>query len=344
MAKLLATDETLAQVSENLKQIGGALQVMSGAALAGTLADFESLHKLIQSGRAAEVLSVGDQIAVEHSEYGSLLWDIIGFDHDADASGLFDHSLTVQLHSLLPNYLQFDARENEVATEGVFSSDYAYYIQGADADHFTYLKAGTDYTVGAQIPSDQTYYHSAIHDTTGNIVRYGYNNWEHSAIRQYLNSEATAGNWWTAKHLGDVAPSYAASKAGFLNGLDAEFKKLIGTCNKITALNTITGGGGSVQSVEKMFLLSRTEVMGGNENSISEGTPYEYYKRLVGGSVVTGECANRIKYNGTTPYWWWLRDPYSGNSCYARGVSSPGGIYINSAYYSYGVAPACILV
>lgn len=343
MAKLLATDETLAQVSKNLEQIGGALQVMSASALSDTLADPESLHKLIQSGRAREVLSVGDQIAVSHSEFGTLLWDIIGFDHDKDATGLFDHSLTVQLHSLLPTYLQFDARENEVATEGTFSSEYSYYKATDNPDVFKYLVPGTDYTVGAEIPADETFYHSAIQDTTGNIVRYGYNNWEHSAIRQYLNSEATAGNWWKAQHLGDVAPSYAA-RAGFLMGLDAEFKKIIGTTNKITALNKITDGGGSVQSVEKMFLLSRTEVMGGDENSVHEGDPYEYYKRLVGDTVVTGDCKNRIKYNGTTPYWWWLRAPGAGGSCDARYVYTTGYISYNNAYYGYGVAPACILV
>jgi hypothetical protein len=94
-----------------------------------------------------------------------------------------------------------------------------------------------------------------------------------------------------------------------------------------------------------MFLLSRTEVMGGDENSIHEGEPYEYYKRLVGDTVVTGDCKNRIKYNGTTPYWWWLRDPNTGNSCSARGVGTTGGIDgVGGASGSGGVAPACILV
>lgn len=343
MAKLLATDETLNKVSGNLDKIAGYLGVMAANDLEAMVSDPESFHKLIQSGLAPEVLSVGDQIVIPHSEYGAIAWDIIGFDHDKDASGLYDHSITVQTHNIITR-MQFDQRENEVATEGTFSSEYSYYIQGADSDHFTYLKPGTDYQVGAAIPSDQTYYHSAIQDTTGYIVRYGYNNWEHSAIRQYLNSEADADKWWNAKHAGDVAPTYA-SKAGFLKGLDAEFKKIIGTTVKKTALNTITDGGGSVELTEKIFLLSRTEVSGGNENNIAEGEAYEYYSRLVG-SVTTGANNGRIKrdLNGNIG-WWGLRDPYTGFSYDVRYCGYDGVIYVYGNAYGgdRGLSPACIL-
>lgn len=270
MAKLLATDETLEKVSKNLDRIAGYVGVLAASDLESTISDPQKFHELIQAGLAPELLSVGDQIVVPHTKYGDIVWDIIGFDHDKDATGLYDHSVTIQTHNVIDRVV-FDDREMEIATESAFSADYSYYQATSDPDKYAYLTPGKDYQIGAAIPSGSTYYHSAIQDPTGYICRYGYNNWEHSAIRQWLNSEKTAGNWWEAKHLGDVAPGYATTYDGFLAGLDADFKKIIGTTKKVTALNTITDGGGSVELLEKIFLLSRTEVSGGNENNIAEG-------------------------------------------------------------------------
>ncbi len=342
MAKLLATDETLLKVNASLEKIAGYVGAMALDDVNTVISDPERFHRLIQSGLAPDILSVGDQLIVPHTDYTNIVFDIIGFDHDADATGLNDHSITVQAHKIIDK-LAFDARENEVATEATFSADYNYYVQGVDADHFTHLVAGTDYQVGDTIPSGTTYYHTAIEDSTGNIVRYGYNNWEHSAIRQWLNSEADANAWWSAKHLGDLAPTYATDKAGFLKGLDSDFKSMIGTTRKVTAKNTITDGGGSVELVEKIFLLSQTEVSGGKNNNISEGAAYEYYTRLVG-SVTTAENTGRIKYDSTgTAAYWWLRDPYTGASHAPRSVYPSGYVNYSYAHGSHGVAPACII-
>jgi hypothetical protein len=337
----LLTDATGQELVEAMRQQNALLQVISESSTTEALTNPDSLHRLIQSGNANKVLSVGDQIAVDHSEFGTQYYDILDFNHDKDATGLYPYSITVQLHGLLPSNLLFDSSEKEVATESTFSADLSYYISSGDT--YKYLTPGTDYTVGASIPTSTTYYHNAIKDTSGYIVSYGYDNWGQSSIRQYLNSEASAEKWWTAQHVGDVMPTYA-SRAGFLAGLDANFKRIIGTTNKITALNKVTDGAGYVQSTEKIFLLSPTEVMGGAENSIYEGAPYEYYKRLVGDTVVTGSCKSRIKYNGTTLYWWWLRSPYAGNSFGVRYISDTGSIGSSRAYYSAGIAPAFILV
>lgn len=345
-AKLLATNETLEKVNANLERLAGYVGVMAATDVSATVSDPQKLHEIIQAGLAPEILSVGDQIIVPHTDYTNIIFDIIGFDHDKDATGLYDHSITVQSHYIIDKVV-FDAVENEVATEENFSADYSYYVADSSKESgFRLLVAGTDYTVGGAIPSGTTYYHSAIEDSTGYICKYGYNNWEHSAIRQWLNSEADAGSWWTAKHLGDVAPAYATTKAGFLKGLDADFKKIIGTTKKVTTRNTITDGGGSVEMIEKIFLLSRAEVSGGAENSIAEGTPYEYYSRLVG-SVTTVANSGRIKTleNGTI-HWWGLRTPGAGYSYGVRNCNLDGSV--GNGGYAYnserGLSPACILI
>lgn len=41
-----------------------------------------------------------------------------------------------------------------------------------------------------------TMYHTDVSSSNKNYFANGYNNWEMSAIRQYLNSNASTGEWW----------------------------------------------------------------------------------------------------------------------------------------------------
>ena len=60
---------------------------------------------------------------------------------------------------------------------------------------------------------------------------------------------------------------------------------------------TTLGRGGSDTTTEKFFLLSRSEVYGGLENSVNEGTPYPYYADYsqLGNTAGTGADSNRVK-------------------------------------------------
>lgn len=109
-------------------------------------------------------------------------------------------------------------------------------------------------------------------------IRYGSNNWVESAMRQYLNSDKAAGSVWTPQTKFDRHPSWNASTAGFMNGLDADFLAVIGKTTKVTCRNTVTDGGGSDITKDKFFLLSRREVFAGNEvSNVTEGEPYPFY-------------------------------------------------------------------
>lgn len=178
-------------------------------------------------------------------------------------------------------------------------------------------------------------------------VVYGYNNWMKSAMRQYLNSASAAGSVWTPQHNFDRCPSWVSSKAGFLNGLDSDFQAVLANVNKVTALNTLTDGGGSATNKELIFLLARGEVNGNNENSIDEGAPYQYFTQNRG-DTGTGRNdnadSNRIKYNASRAVqWWWLRDPYSSDAFHARSVN-PGGYMSTGNVISGSCAvPACVI-
>jgi len=175
-------------------------------------------------------------------------------------------------------------------------------------------------------------------------IRYGSNRYSQSAIKQWLNSNAEGNAWWTPTNIYD-RPSSNVATVGFLNGMDEDFLAVLGAVNKRTALNTVTDGGGYEDSSELMFLISRSEVYGGKENSVDEGSPYQYYSELSDlSSAGTGTDSNRIKYlNGSARYWW-LRSPNSGYGNYVRCVYTTGNVNVSYANYSNGVAPACCII
>lgn len=188
---------------------------------------------------------------------------------------------------------------------------------------------------------------NAISGGTNSLQRglTGNNRYSQSAMRQYLNSNAAAGSVWTPKNVWDRAPSWATTTAGFLNGMDEDFLSVIGEVTKRTALNTVSDGGGYEDTIEKFFLLSRSEVYGGNEVTGGEGAAYPYYSDYSDlGSAGTGNDSNRIKYRSGSAQYWWLRSPNAGNASRVRLVCTTGDISINSAGSSYGVAPACCII
>lgn len=173
----------------------------------------------------------------------------------------------------------------------------------------------------------------------------GSSNWRQSSMRQYLNSSAAAGDVWTPKTKFDRPPDWAASTAGFLDGMDEDFLAVVGEVDKVTILNTVTDGGGSETNTEKFFLLSRSEVYGGKENGISEEEPYPYYANNSDLSVPgTAVDANRVKYLKSGTLVWMLRSPSAKEPGCSRGVAGTGGIYSFACRDDVGVCPVCCIV
>ena len=189
---------------------------------------------------------------------------------------------------------------------------------------------------------------NAISGGTNSLQRglTGNNRYSQSAMRQYLNSNAAAGSVWTPKNVWDRAPSWATTTAGFLNGMDEDFLSVIGEVTKRTALNTVSDGGGYEDTIEKFFLLSRSEVYGGNEVTGGEGAAYPYYSDYSDlGSAGTGNDSNRIKYRSGSAQYWWLRSPDAGGAGGVRSVGAAGSVTSYLAIsLSNGVAPACCII
>ena len=165
---------------------------------------------------------------------------------------------------------------------------------------------------------------------------YGNNRYAHSAIRQWLNSSANAGSWWTAQHECDAAPRYATTVDGFMKGFDDDFLAVLGLTKFKVTKNIVTDGGGYEELTDTFYLPSKMEVGLGAENSIEEGTQFPYFT----------DNASRIKYReGTSDiYYWWLRTPHFGGSNFMRYVNMLGTLDDYICFIASGVVPACNII
>ena len=177
-------------------------------------------------------------------------------------------------------------------------------------------------------------------------VRYGSNNYGEGAMRQFLGAKGAAGTFWTPQTKFDRPPTWLASLAGWMNGMDEDFLSVLGKTHIVVSRNTVCDGGGSDEFDDTFFLLSRREAYAGDEvASVIEGEPYPYYSDYSDLSAAgTGNDTNRIKYRNGSAQYWWLRSPNAGGGYGVRNVDTAGSLDIGGAYGSHGVAPACNII
>lgn len=196
-------------------------------------------------------------------------------------------------------------------------------------------------------------------NSNGDRKQYGNNRYQHSNILQWLNSNAAAGKWYSAKHSADAPPTNANvwnnyneydAWAGFLAMLDPKFVAELLTTTQTVARNTVTDGGSYETVTSKMFLPSTTEVGLANENNIAEGTLLALFSNDASRvAYPTAQCVSNSEYTNSNfstskGWYWWLRTPNSLYASYVRFVNSDGSLFNNNAYYGhYGVRPLCNL-
>jgi hypothetical protein len=168
----------------------------------------------------------------------------------------------------------------------------------------------------------------------------GNNHWSVSNIRQWLNSEAAAGEWFTAQHEYDEAPTVDntwndgeyADEPGFLAGFSTEIKQHFADIKNTTAIPDADGGGWDI-TVDKVFLPSYTEMGYGLNDGTFEGSHL---------SVRYPDNNSRIKTgNGLEIYW--TRSPVCDRSNYVYRVY-PNGDWTEEGWACSGEGLAPIIV
>lgn len=188
---------------------------------------------------------------------------------------------------------------------------------------------------------------------------YGNNRHIYSNLLQWLNSNAAAGAWYSAKHSADQAPTTKnthvtynpyTSWAGFLAMLDPKFvAELMETT--LTVVKSSTDGGSYETFKAKMFLASTTEVGLANENNIAEGSLLALFSNDASRvAYPTAQCVNNADgytnsgFATSKGWYWWLRTPTSSHAYSVRYVYSDGSLGNFNAYHgNIGVRPLCNL-
>ena len=197
-----------------------------------------------------------------------------------------------------------------------------------------------------------------VHRTNGNLnaisrVVYGSGRWKESAIRQWLNSSAAAGAWWTPQNGWDRPPSVHGSVRGFLAGCDSDFLNILETVTVTTALNTQEGFAETTETTQDKIFLPCLENWYINPQLAGEGDEWDYYKALAQEAGLAGkfqqgqtyEILKKYRVDATTSaVTVWLRSCNRGDASNAWYVYNSGTVNSNLyAYYALRGCPACII-
>lgn len=188
---------------------------------------------------------------------------------------------------------------------------------------------------------------------------YGNNRYIYSNIRQWLNSAAAAGAWYTAQHSADAAPNSANvwngynpydTAPGFINGFTADERAALLDTTIVVGKDTADGGGTGIteKCTDKVFLPSCSEV-GISSGEYKCGTMLACFTAALNSSrtaTVTAACVANSNYTSglTTKVNWhyWLRDPSAGATVEAKRVIGGGALSQYKVYSGdVGLRPVC---
>ena len=233
---------------------------------------FEAFYAVPSGGLAAGTYNVHFEAAVGKVEAGELD---------------FQFTLTQALEE--GAQLCFDASIYSAKPSNVVSFATAGASASAAVETVT-CTAGTDGISLGTIPTAAASFDADSPLNIAGRVGYGDNRWAFSAIRQYLNSAAAAGQWWTPQTKWDRPPNYADTTAGHLAGFPEEFVAALTPIKIVTAKPYCDGGTAqgneAYVTYDKVFLPSMEQLYWtapsyGVPYGL-EGEPWEYWKDAYG--------------------------------------------------------------
>lgn len=102
----LLSEETFAAKMDVQNALLAAMATQSGGL---PISAWSDVQQLVRLGLASKLFSIGDQLVCNRGEE-TLVWDIIGIDHDTPTDKTKTHSMTLQLHDCVNASLQYNAR------------------------------------------------------------------------------------------------------------------------------------------------------------------------------------------------------------------------------------------
>lgn len=333
--------------AHSLAAVGGGTTKNHSIISKGNL--FSEIQDIVRAGGAKD-FGIGQEL-MTHYTYEGTVYDMpwVVLDNNRDCfwpDGSRHPGLWIGSKYATIEDIDFDASEQEEATEATAQEGLFYC--GRNGSTYTMLNLRT----GDTIPygSYEHVYHSIANHR--NVFTNGYNRYLHCAQRQWLNSDATFGEWWTPQHVGDCPPGQLSQRKGFMAGLDSDFLSVINPVKIQVATNTVTDGGVTDVMYDRFFMQSVEELYGSPQNNYVEGPFFPYWKQITGlenptnGSGSNTNDARKIRKlnnqsGGAVSVR--LRSAYRGDSNYAWYVGSGGYLGSTHAYNSYVTLPAAVI-
>ena len=180
---------------------------------------------------------------------------------------------------------------------------------GTTSDGTTGTELGTIGNVSAQ-------------KTNGNLnaisrVIFGSGRWKESAIRQWLNSAAAAGSWWTPQNGWDRPSSVHSTLRGFLAGFSEDFLSILEAVDVVTALNTQEGFSDDTEITQDKIYLPCLENWYINPEKSGEGAEWDYYKALADEAGISGMFQRNSTYEILKNFTWYVSSSGKSDNYYA---------------------------
>jgi len=260
-----------------------------------------------------------------------------------DAAGTsFQFTLTQAIPA--GTQLYFESNPHDYFMEG--KNVLVYTVPGSDTVSETaVMTAGTNGTFLGEITGSIKYSTSGVNNI--NRIIYGYNRYNQSVIRQYLNSNQN--DWWSPQNPFDRLASNR-DKHGFLTGVESDLLAVISPVKVSTLLNTTTDTEiGTIEHNFDKFFLPSLEQCYCVPFAQGEGSYWEYWKQKSGTQNPNSRGstnANLITYAvnaHTSAQVVRLRSASRSTTSYAYYIHVSGNVSNYSAYNAYRFAPACVI-
>ena len=301
----------------------------------------------VKSGKAPLLYAIGDEMICNYVQNGTTYqfpWVVVDNNREVTwEDGTTHPGLILQAKYATIEAIQFDAAEDYTVQTSETTALEGWYYWGLTGTTYTELNLAT----GDTVPHGS---YDSIHKCPINnlsVLRYGYNRYSQSAYRQWLNSDATAGNWWEPQHTNDKAPSELNTYDGFLKGLDSDFLAVINPVKVQVATNTVTDGGVTDTMYDKFWLPSIEEMYGSPQTAGIEGAYFPYWKTKTGLSAPSNAAnSGRIQYalnNQTSAQYVRCRSANRGYSSSTWYCHTSGELTYYTSYNSNRSVPACAI-
>lgn len=343
--------------------------------------NWQQIRTAVAMGMGPKYLPVGTQLQVNHSVYGTHLFNVVAHDYLKSSRDPNAHTMTLLQHDLLPITAQYDAPQAfYYASVPLAAGTYNVTL----GDTYSSWEAGTyQFTLSQEIPaggqlcvsgnastvitslnvvsygsqtsttplelvpistgSSGTNLGTFGEDDINNIQRvsYGSNNYKESAVRQLLNSTAAAGSVWAPQTMFDRPPAWASTVAGYAGGLDPDFLSVITPVTLPCSANNV-------------YEAPDSTIAKGAQYTLDDMLYFVSRTEVFGTSDVTDGSVllpyfdgatdtDRVKYRGNSAAYWWLRTPYSSSAHRVRIVDPDGTLYDYLASSASDLAPACTI-